>query len=52
MNAYMLFTGSVRAEIKAENPDLTMGEIVSNHRTVFVLQIMMPSAYSHLLDLN
>lgn len=30
MNAYMLFSQSVRDEIKAENPDFKMGDIVSN----------------------
>lgn len=30
MNAYMLFSNSVRDEIKAENPDFKMGDIVSS----------------------
>lgn len=30
MNAYMFFSQSVRDEIKAENPDFKMGDIVSN----------------------
>ena len=31
MNAYMLFSQSIRSEVKDENPDFTMGEIVSDH---------------------
>lgn len=31
MNAYMLYSNSIRADVKAENPDFSMGEIVSTH---------------------
>ena len=29
MNAYMLYANSVRAQVREENPDLSMGEVVS-----------------------
>ena len=34
MNAYMLYSNAIRADVKAANPDFSMGEIVSTYKII------------------
>jgi len=36
MNAYLLYSNSIRADVKAENPDFSMGEIVSTYEITLI----------------
>ena len=52
MNAYMLFSQSIRSEVKDQNPDFTMGEIVSetcNYRANSCSNILSLTCFDHSL---
>ena len=52
MNTYMLYSNSVRAQVKEENPDLSMGDLVSysiNSNMFILFAIISSLIHTHCL---
>ena len=50
MNAYMLYANSIRASVREANPEMKMGDIVSD---LCLLQILIPfSRYNAIISLS